>query len=156
GAGWGQVHGVSVVAGIGFTVALFISNLAFSAVPHLLDEARLGVLVGSLVSGVVGMALLRLSPQRSAAVAPATWLPAQGCGPHCPSRRIWGASGPKSIASVRSPPHRSGPVGGHHGPCRASHSRTQSRGRARSPEEGPGGAGPARSAQAGPAGGADP
>jgi NhaA family Na+:H+ antiporter len=72
GVGWGQLYGVSSVAGIGFTVALFISNLAFSSVPHLLNEARLGVLVGSLVSGVVGMFLLRISPRRSSAVVPAT------------------------------------------------------------------------------------
>jgi Na+:H+ antiporter, NhaA family len=62
GARWGQVHGVSVVAGIGFTVALFIANLAFARVPHLLNEARLGVLVGSLVSGVVGTLVLRAMP----------------------------------------------------------------------------------------------
>jgi NhaA family Na+:H+ antiporter len=69
---WGKVHGVATVAGIGFTVALFISNLAFAPMPHLLSEARLGVLVGSLVSGVVGMFLLRVSPLRSSAVVPAT------------------------------------------------------------------------------------
>ena len=62
GARWGQVYGVSVVAGIGFTVALFIANLAFADVPHLLNEARLGVLVGSLVSGVVGTLVLRAMP----------------------------------------------------------------------------------------------
>jgi Na+:H+ antiporter, NhaA family len=72
GVGWGKLYGVSTVAGIGFTVALFISNLAFASVPHLLAEARLGVLVGSLVSGVVGMFLLRISPRRSTAVVPAT------------------------------------------------------------------------------------
>jgi NhaA family Na+:H+ antiporter len=72
GVGWGKLYGVSTVAGIGFTVALFISNLAFASVPHLLNEARLGVLVGSLVSGVVGMFLLRISPRRSSAVVPAT------------------------------------------------------------------------------------
>jgi Na+:H+ antiporter, NhaA family len=72
GVGWGKLYGVATVAGIGFTVALFISNLAFASVPHLLNEARLGVLVGSLVSGVVGMFLLRVSPRRSSAVVPAT------------------------------------------------------------------------------------
>ncbi len=62
GAPWGKVYGVAMVAGIGFTVALFIANLAFGAEPELLNEARLGVLVGSLVSGLTGTLLLRVLP----------------------------------------------------------------------------------------------
>jgi Na+:H+ antiporter, NhaA family len=62
GADWGQLVGVSAVAGIGFTVALFIANLAFAGAPVLLDEARLGILVGSALSGSVGLLLLRLLP----------------------------------------------------------------------------------------------
>ncbi|MBK7860015.1 MAG: Na+/H+ antiporter NhaA [Archangiaceae bacterium] len=60
GASYRQLYGVSVVAGIGFTVALFIANLAY-ADPMLLDEAKLGVLAGSLAAGVVGAAVLRAS-----------------------------------------------------------------------------------------------
>jgi NhaA family Na+:H+ antiporter len=62
-ASWGSLYGVSIVAGIGFTVSLFIANLAFGGEPRLLDQARLGVLVGSLVSGVTGTIVLRLMPQ---------------------------------------------------------------------------------------------
>ena len=62
GGSWGRVYGVSLVAGIGFTVALFIAQLAFGGEPRLLNEARLGVLVGSLVSGLTGMGVLRLLP----------------------------------------------------------------------------------------------
>jgi len=62
GAPWGQVLGVGAVAGIGFTVALFIANLAFASEPILLDEARLGILVGSLLSGVTGVLVLRFLP----------------------------------------------------------------------------------------------
>ncbi|AGC45297.1 Na+/H+ antiporter NhaA [Myxococcus stipitatus DSM 14675] len=54
-----RLHGVSVVAGIGFTVALFVAGLAFAGQPELLTEAKLGILVGSLLSAVVGYALLR-------------------------------------------------------------------------------------------------
>jgi Na+:H+ antiporter, NhaA family len=66
-APWGQVLGVGAVAGIGFTVALFIANLAFASEPLLLDEARLGILVGSALSGTVGVLLLRFLPSRAAA-----------------------------------------------------------------------------------------
>jgi len=65
-APWSRVYGVAIIAGIGFTVALFIANLAFGGHPELLNQARLGVLVGSLVSGVSGMLVLRLFPARGA------------------------------------------------------------------------------------------
>jgi NhaA family Na+:H+ antiporter len=63
-ASWGKLLGVSIVAGIGFTVALFIAGLAFYEDPRLLDEAKVGILVGSLVSGLVGAAVLRATGER--------------------------------------------------------------------------------------------
>jgi NhaA family Na+:H+ antiporter len=69
GASWGSVYGVAMVAGVGFTVALFITNLAFGGDPTRLEEAKLGVLVGSLVSGVSGMLVLRAVPAPGRAVA---------------------------------------------------------------------------------------
>jgi NhaA family Na+:H+ antiporter len=54
-----KLYGVSIVAGIGFTVALFIATLAFRQAPALLAEAKVGILVGSFVSGAVGAAMLR-------------------------------------------------------------------------------------------------
>ena len=68
GARWSRVYGVAMVAGIGFTVALFIANLAFGGDAELLKQARLGVLVGSLVSGMSGMLVLRALPAPAAAV----------------------------------------------------------------------------------------
>jgi NhaA family Na+:H+ antiporter len=62
---------VAVVAGIGFTVALFVATLAFPGQPQLLTEAKLGILVGSLLSGVVGYLLLRFGPAPKAALAAA-------------------------------------------------------------------------------------
>jgi Na+:H+ antiporter, NhaA family len=53
-----------LLAGIGFTMALFIANLAFQG--DALEAAKLGILTASLISGVVGMVLLRtLSVKKS-------------------------------------------------------------------------------------------
>ena len=61
GARLSKLYGVSTVAGIGFTVALFIATLAFRDAPLLLTEAKAGILLGSFAAGLVGAALLRLS-----------------------------------------------------------------------------------------------
>lgn len=53
---WGQVAGGGLLAGIGFTMALFIANLAFSE--SLLDSAKLGILLASVFSALAGLALL--------------------------------------------------------------------------------------------------
>jgi NhaA family Na+:H+ antiporter len=58
GASWGQLFGVSMLCGVGFTMSLFIGLLAF-ADPALQDEAKLGVLAGSLASGLGGYLVLR-------------------------------------------------------------------------------------------------
>lgn len=59
GATWRQVSGVAMLAGIGFTVALFVTELAFQAGP-LADQAKVGILAASLVAGVLGYVVLRL------------------------------------------------------------------------------------------------
>jgi NhaA family Na+:H+ antiporter len=56
-----KLFGASIVAGIGFTVALFIATLAFPTSPALLDEAKFGILAASLMAGLVGGAVLRLT-----------------------------------------------------------------------------------------------
>ena len=56
-ASWGQVYGVAVLTGIGFTMSLFIGTLAFADPQHAV-AVRLGVLTGSLASALVGYALL--------------------------------------------------------------------------------------------------
>jgi NhaA family Na+:H+ antiporter len=55
---WRQVAGVAAIAGIGFTMALFIAGLAFPDAANL-EAAKLGILAASLVSGVVGWSFLR-------------------------------------------------------------------------------------------------
>lgn len=53
-----QIYGVSMLCGIGFTMSLFISGLAFGGIPDDYDP-RLGIILGSLISGVVGYLILR-------------------------------------------------------------------------------------------------
>ncbi|MEZ5855175.1 MAG: Na+/H+ antiporter NhaA [Hyphomicrobiaceae bacterium] len=70
GVTWRQLHGVSLLAGIGFTMSLFIGGLAFPGG----DQAaavRIGVLVGSLAAGTLGYLILRASLNTATASAPA-------------------------------------------------------------------------------------
>jgi len=57
GMGWGDVVGVGLVAGIGFTVSLFIADLAFGGEARL-ESAKLGILTASLAAGALGAAVL--------------------------------------------------------------------------------------------------
>ncbi len=63
-----NLFGVAMLGGIGFTVALFIANLSFGPLPdigaELLNQAKLGVFVGSLVSGIVGYLILTIVQPR--------------------------------------------------------------------------------------------
>lgn len=62
---WKQIYAVSWLCGMGFTMSLFITELAFSSVA-LIQDAKVGILAASLVAGVVGYLLLR------------QWLPKEG------------------------------------------------------------------------------
>lgn len=63
---WPQIYGVSLLAGIGFTMSLFIGGLAFPGNAALADEVKIGVLAGSLLSAVAGYLVLRFAPPRRA------------------------------------------------------------------------------------------
>jgi NhaA family Na+:H+ antiporter len=58
GVNWKQVYGVGWLGGIGFTMSLFVANLAFTDPDHLL-MGKAGILCGSILSGVCGFILLR-------------------------------------------------------------------------------------------------
>ncbi|TGX53288.1 Na+/H+ antiporter NhaA [Sphingomonas gei] len=63
---WPQIYGVSLLAGIGFTMSLFIGGLAFPGNAMLADEVKVGVLAGSLLSAIAGYLVLRFAPPRRA------------------------------------------------------------------------------------------
>ena len=67
-ASWLQIYGTALLCGIGFTMSLFIGGLAF-ADPLLIDEVKIGVLGGSLLSGLAGFLVLRFAPMPSSAAA---------------------------------------------------------------------------------------
>ena len=58
GVNWKTLYGATILAGVGFTMSLFIAGLAF-ADPALLELSKIGVLSGSLLSGVVGYTFLK-------------------------------------------------------------------------------------------------
>jgi NhaA family Na+:H+ antiporter len=54
-----NVFGAALLAGVGFTMSIFISNLAFTEDPVLTNSSKIGILIGSLVSGLTGYLLMR-------------------------------------------------------------------------------------------------
>jgi NhaA family Na+:H+ antiporter len=67
GANWMHIYGIACLAGIGFTMSLFIGSLSY-ADPALMNEVRLGVLSGSAISAVLGYSALILAAKRSTPV----------------------------------------------------------------------------------------
>ena len=65
GASWTQLWGLALLCGIGFTMSLFIGALAFPASPELVEQAKLGVLAGSLVAAVAGFGVLRMAGRKA-------------------------------------------------------------------------------------------
>ena len=65
GVGWPSIVGVAALAGVGFTVSIFIAGLAFDG-PVLAEQAKIGILIASIVAGLLGTLLLaRSDAQRS-------------------------------------------------------------------------------------------
>jgi Na+:H+ antiporter, NhaA family len=76
GVSWPGVIGVGLLAGIGFTMSLFVANLAFGLTPEL-DQAKIGVLAASVVAALLGLGFLfRALPGRGRAAARGTRTPA--------------------------------------------------------------------------------
>lgn len=62
--GWGHLLGAGMIAGVGFTMALFIAGLAFDS-EAMFNQARLGVFIGSIVAAAAGVGLMLLAGRRT-------------------------------------------------------------------------------------------
>lgn len=60
-ADWAEIWGISILCGIGFTMSIFISSLAFQGNDLLIEEAKIGILLGSAISAVLGYVVLRMT-----------------------------------------------------------------------------------------------
>jgi NhaA family Na+:H+ antiporter len=60
-ARWMEIYGASLLCGVGFTMSLFIAALAFPEASSAVEAAKLGILAGSLLSAIVGWAVLRFT-----------------------------------------------------------------------------------------------
>jgi NhaA family Na+:H+ antiporter len=66
GCNWLHLYGVSILCGIGFTMSLFVSSLAFEqgAITYAIDD-RIGILTGSILSAIVGFFVINIASYRS-------------------------------------------------------------------------------------------
>ena len=63
-ANWFNLYGVGILTGIGFTMSLFVGNLAFAENMQYMDGVKIGVLTGSLLSTLAGYFLILLTPNK--------------------------------------------------------------------------------------------
>ncbi len=64
GTNFKQIIGVALLAGVGFTMSIFVANLAFPDQPLLLDSSKVGILAGSLFAGLAGYLILRFTSRK--------------------------------------------------------------------------------------------
>ena len=68
-ASWMEIYGIAILCGIGFTMSLFIGGLAFPGNQLLIDESKIGILMGSAISAIMGYTVLRLTTKHPEAEA---------------------------------------------------------------------------------------
>ena len=65
GADWLSIYGVSALCGIGFTMSLFISSLAYeNEGTEYIEESRIGILLGSIIAAAIGYFILSIALKR--------------------------------------------------------------------------------------------
>src|SRR5690606_1702202 len=64
-----QIVGVAFLAGIGFTMAIFIASLAFAKTPEFIDSAKIGILIGSFISAIIGFLILRIGSEKNMSIS---------------------------------------------------------------------------------------
>ena len=69
---WRQVFGVAILCGIGFTMSLFIGGLAFAGLEFKPFDERLGIILGSLLAGILGYFYLKKALPTQALPQPVT------------------------------------------------------------------------------------
>ena len=63
-----QILGIAAIAGVGFTMAIFIDNLAFNEDIVSINSAKVGIIIGSLISGITGYIILRLNSKEKSLI----------------------------------------------------------------------------------------
>jgi Na+:H+ antiporter, NhaA family len=61
GVRWSHIAGAGMLGGIGFTMSIFITNLAFASSVEVIDSSKLAVLIASLIAGILGLVWLRVT-----------------------------------------------------------------------------------------------
>jgi NhaA family Na+:H+ antiporter len=59
-----QILGIAAIAGVGFTMSIFIDNLAFAGDLTSINSAKVGIIIGSIISGILGYSILRLTGKK--------------------------------------------------------------------------------------------
>lgn len=65
GVGWRHIYGASILGGIGFTMSLFIADLAIEDRTRTLEYAKIGIFVASLLSGILGFIFLKIITRKT-------------------------------------------------------------------------------------------
>lgn len=70
GMNWSNLAGLSMLGGIGFTVSLFLSSLSYSPNSLELNDAKMGIIFGSVIAGVLGYTLLHFILKKPSEITP--------------------------------------------------------------------------------------
>ena len=64
GLNFNRIFGIAAIAGVGFTMSIFIDHLAFSGSDRSITSAKIGIIIGSLISGIIGYLILRFTSEK--------------------------------------------------------------------------------------------